>query len=138
MHYATEDEILGLLLTWKMVERDDARVCLVFWVFGSAVYPAFSQLLLHPALVAGLRASVGVAEVELDASDGAGLLPVWRVVPCELGVVAHALAVGAIDLVADGGDVGLNVCRGDARRGQALGLDFLFNLVIQSSPLLVY
>ena len=35
-------------------------------------------------------------------------------------------------------DVGLNVSRRDTGGRQALGLDFLFNLVIHISPLLVY
>ena len=104
MHYAAKDEIFCLLLSGQQAKRDDAGVDLLFWVFVRPVLPALIYLLLHPALVAGLRASIRFAQVELDTLDGTGFLPLGCVFPCWLGVVAQGLAVGSVDLVAGGGD----------------------------------
>ena len=105
MDNATEDEVLRLLRHWQRIERDNAMVLFQFRVFLRAVHPAFGHFLRHPAFMAGSGAGFWVVGVQLHAQHGAVTLPLWRILPRWLAVVAKGLAVGAVHFVAHAGNL---------------------------------
>ena len=105
MYNATEDEVFCLLRHGQRTERDNAMMLFQFWVLLRAVHPAFGNLLRHPAFMAGSGAGFGVVGVQFHAQHCAVALPLWRVLPCWLAVVAKGLAVGAVHFVAHAGNL---------------------------------
>lgn len=72
--------------------------------------------------MAGLRAGLGVVQMHLDDVQGTLPLPLRRLFPGQLAVIAERLAIGAIDFMRNAGDffLGHSVSLAGVVDGQAL------------------
>lgn len=99
MHDGLEQVVLQPLLDGELLVGDLAGVLLLVGVLQRTVPPSVRLLDLEPGVVTRARRGLRVREVELHALYGAVLLPVGRVSPRCLGVVANGAAVGPVRLL---------------------------------------
>lgn len=97
----SEKCVFLLLDDRQLVERDHARMRLGVGVLDFAIDPAVALLFGHPIVVAGTVAGIGVSDMELDAIDCAGPLPVGRIGPLRLAKISVCKAPCAIGFMGD-------------------------------------
>lgn len=95
-----EQRVLFLLKLWKLIKRNYVWMGLLFGILIWSVNPTVFNLLVHPAVVLSIMASIWINESELNDSDGTILLPSLCLMPSLLRKIPVGSTPNGIGLMA--------------------------------------